>query len=1056
MKFSRSEDRMRQRKNRMMRRGVIFKQTVAVVTVAGVLGSLYAAEDDKVDFNQQVMPILSDKCFHCHGPDKEHREAELRLDVREAAIEAGAIVPGNVEKSEFLVRLFHDDPDELMPPAEAKLGALSAKEKDILKRWIEQGAEYKTHWSFVEVPKKVELPKLQGKSSWGRNEIDAFVLARLQQKKLEPTQQAPRERWLRRVSFDLTGLPPTLAELDAFVADSSGEKAYEKVVDRLLASKAYGERMATDWLDSARYADTFGYQADRLMHVWPWRDWVIRAFNDNLPYDQFVLWQTAGDLLPNATLDQRLATTFNRLNRQTNEGGSINEEFRVEYVSDRVETNGTAFLGITIGCSKCHDHKFDPWTQQGYFEMSAFFNNIDESGLYSHFTETAPTPTLLLYSGDQELKHKKLLKKLADSEKKLQTVAKAAEQRFANWQAAGGQGQAELPKVVLPKAVVSLNFDDGKKIKGAKVIAGKQGKAAQFSGDDPFAVTDEKTAAFHRTDEFSFSLWLKPSAFKSRQVIFHRSRAAEDSAFRGYELMLYDGKPTFSMIHFWPGNALRVQVKKALPLNAWTHLTITYDGSSQADGVKVYQNGKLIDLVKMQDKLTRDIDHKKEWGDSGVGKNKLKLAGRFRDIGFAGGAIDEFQVFDRQLTSVEAALLAGVGESKSEGALFDHYLLRHDAPFAKAQVDAKKMREEENALISQVKQIMTMHDMKGQRAAYRLNRGQYAERREEAYPATPVSLFPMEKDWPKNRLGLAKWMIDGRNPLVSRVAVNRLWQTFFGRGIVATPEDLGTQGVPPTHPRLLDWMARDFMDSGWDVKAMMKKIALSSVYRQDSTPEDPRSFAEDPDNLLLARGPRHRLSAEQVRDNALAVSGLLVNKVGGISVKPYELAAAFKRQTPDKGEGLYRRSLYTFLKRTAPPPVMSTFDATAREVCLVRRERTSTPLQALVLMNGPQYVEAARVFAQHLIEKNATDVKARIVQGFRQCTSRKPEARELEILQALYAEQKEHFAKHSGEAAKLLKIGDRKVNAKLAVDDLAATTILCEAMLNFDETITKR
>ncbi|MCF6311283.1 MAG: DUF1553 domain-containing protein [Verrucomicrobiales bacterium] len=1022
----------------------------------GLVTSVSAADADKVDFNQDVMPILSDKCFHCHGPDKEHREADLRLDVREAAIEAGAIVPGDVKKSEFLVRLFHDDPEELMPPAEAKLGALTAKEKDILKRWIEQGAEYKKHWSFVEVPKVVPLPKLKGEGSWGRNEMDAFVLARLQKHQLQASAEASRERWLRRVSFDLTGLPPSLKEIDAFLADQSGEQAYEKVVDRLLASKAYGERMASDWLDSARYADTFGYQADRLMHVWPWRDWVIRAFNDNLPYDKFVLWQTAGDLLPNATLDQRLATTFNRLNRQTNEGGSINEEFRVEYVSDRTETNGTAFLGITIGCSKCHDHKFDPWTQQGYYEMSAFFNNIDESGLYSHFTETAPTPTLLLYSGDQQAKHQALLKRIKDSEKNLDAVAKAAEERFANWQTGGDQGQAELPKAQFPKALLSLDFDNIKKIKGGKIVAGKQGEAAQFSGDDPYAVCDEKTAAFHRTDEFSFSLWLKPSVFKSRQVIFHRSKAAEDAAFRGYELMLYDGKPTFSLIHFWPGNALRVQAKKALPLNAWTHLTITYDGSSQASGVEIFLNGKPHELVKVQDKLTRDIDQRAAWGDSGAGENKLTLAGRFRDIGFAGGAIDEFQVFDRQLTPVEVALLAGVEKSTSGDALFVHYLLRQDVPFAEARTVVQRVREEENALISEVKQIMTMRDMKGQRAAYRLNRGQYAERREEAYPDTPVSLFPMDKDWPKNRLGLAKWMIDGRNPLVSRVAVNRLWQTFFGRGIVATPEDLGTQGTPPTHPQMLDWMARDFMDSGWDVKAMMKKIALSSVYRQDSTPQDPRSFAEDPDNRLLARGPRHRLSAEQVRDNVLAVSGLLVDKVGGRSVKPYELAAAFKPQTPDKGEGLYRRSLYTFLKRTAPPPVMSTFDATAREVCMVRRERTSTPLQALVLMNGPQYVEAARVFAQHLIENNGADVKARIVQGFRQCTSRKPQARELEILQILYEEQKEHFAKHPGEASKLLKIGDRKVNTKLAVDDMAATTILCEAMMNFDETITKR
>lgn len=1024
--------------------------------LAGIIGQVNAAAEEAVDFNQQVMPILSDKCFHCHGPDKEHREADLRLDVREAAIEAGAIAPGDVEKSEFLVRLFHEDPDELMPPTDAKLGAVTAKEKDILKRWIEQGAEYKRHWSFVEVPKTVPLPSLKDGGNWGRNPIDAFVMARLQKEKLHPAPEAPRERWLRRVTFDLSGLPPSLEEIDAFLADQSGEKAYEKVVDRLLASNAYGERMASDWLDCARYADTFGYQADRLMHVWPWRDWVIRAFNDNLPYDQFVLWQTAGDLLPNPTLDQRLATTFNRLNRQTNEGGSIEEEFRIEYVSDRVETNGTAFLGVTLGCSKCHDHKFDPFTQQGYFEMSAFFNNIDESGLYSHFTETAPTPTLLLYEGDQEEQHQALLKRIAASEQQLATIKESAKKRFAAWRAGGGQGQAELPKVTAAKATVDLSFDDGKTIAGGKLVDGKQGKAAQFSGDDPFAVGDEKTGAFHRTDEFSFSLWLKPSAFKSRQVIFHRSQAAEDAAFRGYELMLYEGKPTFSLIHFWPGNALRVQANEKLPLDCWTHLTLTYDGSSRAEGVRIFRNGQAVELAVLQDKLTRDIDYRKEWGDSSVGEVKLQLAGRFRDIGFAGGAIDEFRVFDRQLSPLEVAQLVGAAGSTTEAEQMTHYLLRHDEPFAKAKAEVQKLYAEENALISQVRQIMTMRDMQGQRAAYRLNRGQYTERREEAYPATPGSLFPMDKDWPKNRLGLARWMIDGRNPLLSRVAVNRLWQVFFGRGIVATPEDFGTQGQPPSHPALLDWLARDFMDSGWDVKAMMKKIALSSVYRQDSTPVDPKSFADDPDNRLLARGPRHRLSAEQVRDNALAVSGLLVDKVGGMPVKPYELAAAFKAQTPDKGDGLYRRSLYTFLKRTAPPPVMATFDATTREVCTVRRERTSTPLQALALMNGPQYVEAARVFAEHLMEKYPADTEARIVEGFRQCTSRAPLEQEVKILQLLYDEQLAHFARHPQEAGKLMQIGDRKTNPKLAEEDLAATAVLCEAMLNFDECVTKR
>ncbi|MCB1231470.1 MAG: DUF1553 domain-containing protein [Verrucomicrobiae bacterium] len=1026
-----------------------FLPTVGSLLVAAFSGSLHAAgsETAKVNFNRDIRPILSDKCFFCHGPDKENQKADLRLDIRDSAIEAGAIVPSSVGDSTLLHRIAENDPDEVMPPPEAKLGSLTPTEQDLLKRWIAEGAEYQDHWSFVPVPEQVPVP--DAGNGWARNEIDHFVAASLDERGLKPAPETERERWIRRVSFDLTGLPPMLEEIDAFLADQSNQ-AYEKVVDRLLDSSAYGERMAIDWLDQARYADTFGYQADRLMHVWPWRDWVIKAYNDNLPYNDFITWQIAGDLLPNATRDQQLATTFNRLHRQTNEGGSINEEFRVEYVNDRVTTVGTAFLGLTLECSRCHDHKYDPIKMRDFYSLTAFFNNIDESGLYSHFTETAPTPALPLFEGDQEKQLAEARKLVADRERAYAEELEQARKRFET-------ASPVDPKK--PEPVFSFNFDDGKASGANRSVDGKVGKAIEFTGDDPQALGDVKTADFSRTDPFSFSLWLKPAEHKSRMVVFHHSRAAEDSAFRGYELMLYEGKPTFSLIHFWPGDAIRVQSTEPLPLNEWTHLTITYDGSSRADGVTIYRNGKADGKLEIvRDKLTRDIKHRKEWGDSEAGKIKLELAGRFRDIGFGGGVIDEFAVFDRELSPVEAAAMAGAKGDFSQADRFRDFALNRDDSLREKRAAVLEARVAENTIAGDVRQIMTMRDMPGQRPAYVLFRGGYDQHREEVGPGVIPAILPFPNEAPRNRLGLAEWLTEEQNPLVPRVAANRLWMLTFSRGLVGTPEDFGSQGEPPSHPELLDWLARRFMDSGWNVKETLRTIVLSATYRQSSIPEDSKTWSEDPQNRWLARGPRHRLPAEQVRDNALAIGGLLVDKVGGQSVNPYELAVSFKPLPPDKGDGLYRRSLYTFWKRTAPPPVMVTFDATSREVCTPKRESTATPLQALVLMNGPQYVEAARALAERLwkeMPESATD-DDRLVRAFRLCTSRHPDASELQVLKQLLSEQREHFTAQAGEAAKLLKVGNRAADPSIPSVELAAWCVASEALLNYDETYTKR
>ena len=689
-----------------------------------------------------------------------------------------------------------------------------------------------------------------------------------------------------------------------------------------------------------------------------------------------------------------------------------------------------------------------------YYELTAFFNNIDESGLYSHFTAAVPTPTMLLYEGDQKARHEAARAGVKQAEAALQVEVEKARGRFEN------TVEISAVPVKAPEPVAAFDFNDGKASGGNRAVEGREGLAIEFSGDDPHALGDEKLGAFSRTQPFSFSLWLKPSEHKERMVVFHRSRAAEDSAFRGYELMLCDGRPTFSLVHFWPGNALRVESKEPLPLNQWTHLVVTYDGSSRAGGVQIYRDGKAEpELELVRDKLTRDIGHRQQWGDSGAGKNKLQLAGRFRDVGFGGGTIDEFAIFDRELSSLEASVLAGIAPSNPSGAdAFAHFVLHHDEAVSIARQKAREAREAEDAVVSGVREIMTMMDEPGQRPAYLLSRGAYDQRGEEVGPNTPSSVLPFPEDAPRNRLGLAGWLTDEANPLVARVAVNRLWMLAFGNGLVGTPEDFGSQGELPTHPELLDWMSREFIASGWDVKRALKQIVLSATYRQSSIPEDSKTWSEDPENRWLARGPRHRLPAEVVRDNALAVSGLLVEKQGGPSVNPYELAVSFKPQSPSKGEGLYRRSLYTFWKRTAPPPVMVTFDATAREVCSPIRENTATPLQALVLLNGPQYVEAAKKLAERLLRElpgEASDVD-RLVYGFRLCTSRRPNEAELKVMCQLLEEQRALFHSDPEAAGELLEVGSTPADADLLPAELAAWSVTAQALLNYDETYTKR
>jgi hypothetical protein len=1039
----------------------------AAITFSAALASATAA--GPVDFNRQIRPLLSDRCFTCHGPDEGARRARLRLDLAEGAHsqrgDRHVVLPGEPERSELYLRIMAEDAADRMPPPESNLW-LEAEEKALIRLWIEQGGQYQPHWAFVPV-EEVTTPTME-ESAGVANPIDAFVLERQEREGLRPAPEASRENLIRRLRLDLTGLPPSLEEMDAFLQDDV-PGAYDRLVDRLLADPAYGERRANEWLDLARYADTHGYQSDVENELWPWRDWVIEAFNKNLPYDEFIHWQLAGDLLPSPSRDQVLATAFNRLHRQTNEGGSIEEEYLAEYAADRVQTASTAFLGLTMECARCHDHKYDPVSQEDFFRMFAFFNNIDESGLYSHFTQATPTPTLLLYPAETETAHGALLDRIAALEETMTGVEVAAHERFTAWR------DVAPPVIPAPEPVAAYAFeiitenqtpDEMNSNRGAKLVdspvpvPGWSGQALQFSGDNMVVLNG--VGAFDRVTPFSISLWVQPTEIQERAVLLHRSRAWTDSGSRGYELVLEEMRPAFGLIHFWPGNAIRIRALDPLPTGAWSQLTITYDGSSRAAGLRLYRNGQPMANEVVRDHLFKDILHRKEWGDADVANVELALAGRFRDSGFKNGMIDELRVFDRCLTRAEIGMLMDPAPHEpGEADWFEYYLERIDPPYRSARDEILALRRAENDLINDIPEIMVMRELPERGPTFIHERGSYDAPGDAVEPGMPATLLAFDDRFPPNRLGLAQWMTDRRNPLTARVAVNRIWRSCFGRGLVGTPEDFGSQGEQPTHPELLDWLALTFMKSGWDMKALYRLIVTSATYRQSSQ-STPELLALDPDNALLARGPKHRLEAEQIRDSALAISGLLSPEIGGTSVRPYQPAGLWeesgtgKTYVQDTGDKLYRRSLYTFWRRTAPPPSMLTFDAISREVCVARRESTSTPLQALVLLNDPQFLEAARILAQRLMRDIAGDLSTRLDTAFRLATGRRPAPEERTILVRLYEEQLALFANDPKAARAFLTVGEAPLNNELPPEQLAAMAMVTATLLNLDEFVMKR
>lgn len=1040
--------------------------------VLGTAHSTLMAADklpEIVKFNRDIRPVLSNKCFTCHGPDEKRRKGKLRLDV-EAKAKADVIVPGKLAESEFWARITSTEADEQMPPAKAKK-PLTDHEVALFKRWIEQGAKYEGHWAFI-TPKSPTPPK--GNLKWGHNPIDHFVLKQLEANGLQPTPEAGRELLIRRVTFDLTGMPPTLAEIDAFVKDKS-PNAYEKVVDRLLKSKAYAERMTLHWMDVARYGDSSVHHADGPRTMWPWRDWVINAYHTNKSFKDFATEQLAGDLIPNATNDQKIATGFNRNHGTTDEGGLIIEEYRVEYVVDRVKTTGNVFLGLSIECGQCHSHKYDPISHKEYYQFYAFFNNNADSGKQTR-NGNAP-PMVNVISRENIAKREAAEAKVKATDDKIATHRKGVQAAFEKWAVDAAKNVGEQPQepagliAHIPldafkdrKGVDLVN--DKNEVKwegGGRSVGGQTGQAFRVEGNGFINVKGVKPPEWNQP--FSFGCWVKPDAGNANGALF--SKMNEGNAFRGFDLWLQNGSVGTHIISKWQDNAIKVVSKAKVPAKKWTHVFVTYDGKGKAAGTKIYINGKLQDQTVEADGLNGTIQTPKEF----------RIGRRFNSAQANNIEIDDVRLYGRELVVADinavsgsdpiAPLLAIAPDKrtpKQAETLLNHYLNNIDQAHQKL-VAEKRAAEAEIAAANKSKvNTMVMGDRGDIRKTYLLMRGHYEHpnKEEEIKPGVPAFLPPLPEGAPANRLGLAQWLTRPDHPLTSRVAVNRYWSLLFGKGIVKSASDFGTQGAWPTHPELLDWLATDFVKNGWDIKRTFKQIVMSATYRQSSK-LNRELYDRDPENQLLARGPRFRLQGEFVRDNALAVSGLLIDKAGGPGVRPYQPPGLWNevslsgnvRFRQDSGEGLYRKSMYTYWKRSAPAPSMTIFDAPTREKCMVERPRTNTPLQALVTLNDPQFTEASRNLAQRIIKEGGKAPQERVTFGYRLVAARQPKPIVSQILVAAYNEELENFKKNAEAANKLLAIGESKRDESINAAEHAAWTIVASMLLNLDEVITR-
>ena len=1133
----------------------------------------------EIDFNWDIRPILSENCFQCHGPSASSRQAGMRLDIPEGAYtQRGTaddprwpVVPGDPDASEMIRRITHPVRAVQMPPASTNK-TLTDEEVALLREWIEQGAEYKPHWAYI-TPTRPEPPALGATGVRAVTNIDRFVFARLEAEGLRPSAETDKETLINRVSLTLTGLPPTLEDVDAFVADARPD-AYERLVDRLLASTRYAERMATCWMNLARWADTDGFLDDHHdRFLWPWRDWVIDAFARNMPFDQFSTWQLAGDLLPNPTREQRLATAFLQVGPRTTENGAIDEEYRVESVIDKTNTIGDAFLALTVGCARCHDHKYDVISQRDFYSLGAFFNSLDEPGFYPPGHSTVTAGPTLLWPADQQAAAitdaEEAIEREQDAYEAVRTAAVAEAGARVNELLAGppsalaerlqtsidaatvahypfdevilytdddalpepraqatappelvqptrrGRGSDPPPAAAPPGADGDdADADDGSpnvppRFDGSTLPRGyiREGLAyspASTSGTAPAILSesivregfsgnalffdennkgflDDDVGRFERTEEFTLDLWF----YQGWVYEFHPSeqigatgkglpygvpivqhRDDDNSGGSGYRLQIEDGDLWVYLAHSRPANMIALHVKDPLPVQEWVHIAVTYDASSRAAGTTVYFNGEPVEVFVDHDTLTQSILplNYNPVMDNFVG---FSFGQRMREKPPVDSGLDELRFFDKALTPVEVKYLheqatALQGDPDALRVALTEFVVANDPDVVATKRELDAAREVHNQIVSIVPEVMVSRDAPAVRPAYRLNLGRYNERAETVTPQGLDQVFPWDPTLPQNRLGLTQWLFDPAHPLVSQVFINRMWQMHFGIGLVDTSENFGAQGSVPTHPDLLDWLVVELVESGWDVKHMHRLIVNSAVYRQVSDAID-ELLTADPQNTLLARGPRFQMPAEMVRDHALAASELLNDEVGGPSLYPYQPSGVWNpgntshvypepNSVPDNH---HRRSMYTFIKRTAINPKMQLFDFPDRNLSSVRRQISNTPLQALNLLNDPQYIEAYRALATSAMGVSP-EIDGQLTRLFRLATRRAPRTDELELLREFYTGELDRYQGAPENAEAFVSIGITEVDPSIDRPRLAALTSVAALIMNSPDAYTIR
>lgn len=1052
----------------------------ALALCAGSAAALRAgAEDAKIQFNRDVRPILSENCFNCHGPDAATREADLRLDTEAGAMAAGIVEPGNAAGSDLIKRILTSDQDDLMPPPGSHK-TLTAEQKQILADWIDAGAVWQAHWAFI-TPLRPDVPQPEAGADWGKNPIDHFVSARLAERGMERSAQADKHTLARRAALDITGLPPTDEVSEAFFADKK-PGAFGRYVDALMATEQAGEHRARYWLDAARYGDTHGMHVDNYREMWPYRDWVIDAFKDNMPFDQFIVEQLAGDLLPDATLDQRIATGFSRCNITSSEGGAIPDELNTRYMIDRVETTSTVFLGLTTGCAACHDHKFDPISQKEFYALGAFFNNTTQPPMDGNEKDTPPVVVL----PDDELKPE--WDALLAERAKLRTVLdhKLPQAELQTWWASlEPNSMGEHPIAIDDDLVLWAALTEDAKDQVAlpekaswesEHPAGKRGMRFDKTAGAEVAL------AKRRSDEpMSISFWVRSPDELLNTTLLEQMTTLDAAVPKDAEqgttpkknalgwkiTSSVQGALTFTMSDGKGGSASGILAgEEALTPRKWQHVCVRYSGGRSDTAISVLVNGENRRLRNS----TQDYIDVAELSDVPLKIGKSLPTGGLSDL----------RIFNRWLTGAEVQILADEFELREALAAGCEWsalrpvqrtmLARYrsnalDPAFHKASREFAGTQNRRDFIHSRSTTTLVMEERKdAEPRAWVLNRGEYDQRLDEVKPMVPAALIPLPQGAQPNRLGLAKWLVDPAHPLTARVTMNRLWQSLFGIGLVKTADDFGIMGDRPSHPELLDWMAVEFVESGWDVQHMLRLMMTSATYQQSSrTTAD--QHAADPDNVLLARGPRLRLDAEVLRDQILWVSGLLVADIGGPSVKPYQPAGLWNvvaiagsntgHFEPDKGEALYRRSLYTFWKRTSPPPSMSAFDAPTREQCTVRRERTNTPLQALVLLNDPQYVEAARKLAEHTLQSGGKDDADRAAWMLRRALAQLVNEQDQADIVDLVGDFRKLYTADPDGAKELLETGDSVCDESLDPVEAAAWTMAANVLMNRDDFINK-